>query len=291
MIPALLTRTSSRPNCSTAASISAWPPSGVDTSLPSATAAPPAATISSTTATAGPTSAPSPSIEPPRSLTTTEAPRSASRRAWARPMPRPAPVTTATRPSNRCSFTRDPRPCTVRSSAGNRDGTPTQREVEGAPRRDRRHLGPGLRPAGLPRHRHRRAVRGQRAGQGRVLPLHRVEGGAARRHPRPGDGRGDARRRAGGRVGRIAGRTAGDARRRAARRHPPLPATTSGSSSTSSRPSPPSGPRRSACGAASTSGGSKRSCRPASTAGSSVTSTPGSRRWPGSACTTTPTCG
>ena len=42
----------------------------------------------------------SPAIEPPRSLTTTLAPRSASSMAWARPMPRPAPVTTATRPSN-----------------------------------------------------------------------------------------------------------------------------------------------------------------------------------------------
>ena len=53
-------------------------PSAVATSLVSAIAAPPAATISATTAEAGPASAPSPSIEPPRSLTTTLAPRAAS---------------------------------------------------------------------------------------------------------------------------------------------------------------------------------------------------------------------
>ena len=52
-----------------------------------------------------PASAPRPSMEPPRSLTTTLAPRSASSSAWARPIPRPAPVTTATRPSKLCVFT------------------------------------------------------------------------------------------------------------------------------------------------------------------------------------------
>ena len=41
----------------------------------------------------------------------------------------------------------------------------------------------------------------------------------------------------------------------------------------------------------STSGGSRRSCRPASTPASSATSIPGSPPSPGSACTTTPTCG
>ena len=78
---------------------------------------------------------------------------------------------------------------------------PTQREVEGASRRDRRHLGAGLRATRLPRHRHRGAVRGQRLRQGRLLLLHRVEGGAPRRDPRPGDGRGDARRRSRRRAG------------------------------------------------------------------------------------------
>ena len=44
--------------------------------------------------------APSPDISPPRSLTTTSAPSAASASAWERPMPRPAPVTTATLPSS-----------------------------------------------------------------------------------------------------------------------------------------------------------------------------------------------
>ena len=46
-------------------------------------------------------------------------------------------------------------------------------------------------------------MRGQRSRQGRVLSLHRVEGGAPRRHPRSCDGRGDAgrgSRRTGGRI-------------------------------------------------------------------------------------------
>ena len=64
-----------------------------------ATASPPIATISSTTSWAGPWSLPSPSMEPPRSLTTTLAPWCARSRACSRPMPRPAPVTIATRPS------------------------------------------------------------------------------------------------------------------------------------------------------------------------------------------------
>ena len=44
---------------------------------------------------------PSPVNDPPRSLTTTLAPREARRRAWLRPRPPPAPVTMATFPSNR----------------------------------------------------------------------------------------------------------------------------------------------------------------------------------------------
>ena len=105
-MPALLTRTSRRPNVSTAR---------VDERLPRRPSSPrrwcrrsrPRRRRRSrpTTSDAGSASAPSPSIDPPRSLTTTLAPRSASRSACARPMPRPAPVTTATRPSKLCSFT------------------------------------------------------------------------------------------------------------------------------------------------------------------------------------------
>ena len=209
MMPALLTRMSRRPNRSTAASTSACAPAGVATSLVSAIASPPAATISAATAAAGPASAPSPSIEPPRSLTTTLAPAlgeqqrvgpadAASRAGDDRDAPVEADARSPRHPS-----------CTDRSLSACRPRVPSepmprtaasdepraQREVEGASRRDHRHLGAGLRAAGLPRHRHRRAVRGQRSRQGRVLPLHRVEGGAPRRDPRPGDGRGDARRR------------------------------------------------------------------------------------------------
>src|SRR5215218_4721656 len=63
-------------------------------------ATPPAATISSTTAWAGPASSPRPSTATPGSLTTTRAPCRASSRQCARPMPRPPPVTMATRPSS-----------------------------------------------------------------------------------------------------------------------------------------------------------------------------------------------
>ena len=57
-------------------------------------------TISSTTWRAGVASVPSPAVAVPRSFTTTRAPSAASRRACARPIPRPAPVTTATLPSS-----------------------------------------------------------------------------------------------------------------------------------------------------------------------------------------------
>ena len=71
----------------------------------------------------------------------------------------------------------------------------TQRQVAPAARRDHRPVGHDHRPARVPRHEHDRALRGQPARQGCALLLHRVEGGAARRHPRPGDGRGAPRRR------------------------------------------------------------------------------------------------
>ncbi len=44
--------------------------------------------------------------------------RAASSRAWARPMPRPAPVTTATRPSKLCSFTASLAPTLLRVPTG-----------------------------------------------------------------------------------------------------------------------------------------------------------------------------
>src|SRR5262249_30399894 len=71
-----------------------------ETLSPFTTARPPAALISSTTCCAGVTSAPSPPALPPRSLTTTAAPSDASNSACVRPIPRPAPVTIATLPSN-----------------------------------------------------------------------------------------------------------------------------------------------------------------------------------------------
>src|SRR5882762_5182088 len=63
-------------------------------------AVPPALRISSTTASAGDSDPPLPSRAPPKSLTTTLAPRLANPSACARPRPLPAPVTMATRPSN-----------------------------------------------------------------------------------------------------------------------------------------------------------------------------------------------
>src|SRR5581483_11924925 len=98
-MPALLMTMSTRPKASSAVLTMASAPSGEATLLPSATAAPPRASISSTTFWAGPADAPVPSTAPPRSLTTTWAPRDASRRACSRPSPPPAPVMTATLPS------------------------------------------------------------------------------------------------------------------------------------------------------------------------------------------------
>src|SRR5829696_3736587 len=77
----------------------AWPPSGVLTLSVLAMATPPWLSISLATRSAGPASPPSPLTLPPRSLTTSCAPREASRRACSRPSPPPAPVMTATLPS------------------------------------------------------------------------------------------------------------------------------------------------------------------------------------------------
>src|SRR5215831_8033402 len=98
-MPALATTTSSRPNASSAVCTRRRAPSQSAQSSALGTATPPAPWISSTTASAGPADPPLPSTAPPRSLTTTRAPCAASAIAWARPNPRPPPVTTATRPS------------------------------------------------------------------------------------------------------------------------------------------------------------------------------------------------
>ena len=65
-----------------------------------ATASPPAERISLTTSSAGERDCPVPSKCPPRSLTTTFAPCLAISNASSRPIPRPAPVITATLPVN-----------------------------------------------------------------------------------------------------------------------------------------------------------------------------------------------
>src|SRR2546425_3023204 len=91
VIPALLMRMSILPKPSTARPISA-PAPAASTALSVLTAAePPAAVISSTTSWAGPVA---------MSFTTTEAPSAARSFAVAAPMPRPAPVTMATRSSS-----------------------------------------------------------------------------------------------------------------------------------------------------------------------------------------------
>src|SRR4051812_28518789 len=99
--PALVTRTSNRPNASMAVSINRWAPDQSPTSSPLATASPPAARIRSMTSPAGPVDEPLPSASVPRSLTTTLAPCRPNSNAWPRPIPRPAPVTMTTRPSHR----------------------------------------------------------------------------------------------------------------------------------------------------------------------------------------------
>src|SRR3954469_12221770 len=99
-MPALFTRTSRPPKVSTAWAIISRAASKSLTSAPLTAASPPMALISSTTCCAGLASAPVPSRSPPRSLTITLAPCSASISAYSRPIPRPAPVTIATRPSH-----------------------------------------------------------------------------------------------------------------------------------------------------------------------------------------------
>src|SRR5579862_5823250 len=98
-MPALLTSVSRRPHWATAEEIR-WPaPSKEPTSSPLAMASPPRDRMMSTTSPAGPVEPPCPSSSAPTSLTTTRAPWRANSRAWARPIPRPAPVMITTRPS------------------------------------------------------------------------------------------------------------------------------------------------------------------------------------------------
>src|SRR5689334_22164497 len=73
---------------------------GVETSLLFAAASPPRERMRPATFSAIVESFPNPDTLVPRSFTTTRAPRSARSSTYARPNPRPAPVTTATFPSN-----------------------------------------------------------------------------------------------------------------------------------------------------------------------------------------------
>ena len=106
-MPALFTRMSMRPKAAMASSAMLLAPSRSATDALLAMAAPPNPAISATTASAA-SPAPVPSTPPPRSFTTTFAPRLANSIAWQRPMPPPAPVTIATLPLNSLSaFTVD----------------------------------------------------------------------------------------------------------------------------------------------------------------------------------------
>ena len=78
---AFATTASSRPHSSIACSVRLAAPSGVATDSVFATASPPAALISWTTVSASPGSLPPPKGWPPRSFTTTRAPRLASSNA------------------------------------------------------------------------------------------------------------------------------------------------------------------------------------------------------------------
>src|SRR5688572_9577144 len=106
-MPALAHNRSTLPHSFVARSTIAVTCSKFETSAPSGIAVPPALRISSTTVSAGVSDPPVPSRAPPKSLTTTLAPRLASPSACARPRPLPAPVTIATRPSNLIAMSYD----------------------------------------------------------------------------------------------------------------------------------------------------------------------------------------
>ena len=99
-IPALLTTMSRRPKSLKARSTMAVAWSSSPTSPKSAMALPPRSLMTATTCSAS-RPLPSPWTELPRSLTTTVAPCAASSRACPRPMPCPAPVTSAILPSSK----------------------------------------------------------------------------------------------------------------------------------------------------------------------------------------------
>src|SRR5215212_6311691 len=116
-MPALLTSTSRRPNASTASATMRPASSKLVMSAPLTIASPPMSSIAATTSLAGPRSDPVPSGRLPRSFTTTWAPSDASIRACSRPMPRPAPVTIATRPSHNPTIAPSPSFLTATSSS------------------------------------------------------------------------------------------------------------------------------------------------------------------------------
>src|ERR1700761_5321295 len=101
-MPALFTTMSMRPKWSIASWTIRWASSQLATlpALATALPLPWACSISATTRWAGPESRPSPVTVPPMSLTTTLPPLAAIASAVARPIPPPAPVTTATLPSS-----------------------------------------------------------------------------------------------------------------------------------------------------------------------------------------------
>src|SRR5579875_183992 len=98
-MPALLTTTSRRPKASIAVSTTRREPSQSETSSALATASPSIWRISAATSSATEPFRSVPSTLEPTSLTTTLAPWRANSMASPRPIPRPAPVTTTTRPS------------------------------------------------------------------------------------------------------------------------------------------------------------------------------------------------
>src|SRR5262245_15606656 len=159
-------------------------PSRSATEPPLATASPPSALISATTSFAAWLEPPLPSTAPPRSFTTTRAPRRASSSAWALPSPPPAPVTIATLPSKRMDMPSPPR------SLANADG---HQGRAGGRTQDRRAYRPmtGPRQAGSAEDRDERTLDHHRSAQG---DDHRRLRRSARGHaqPRPVRDRGHA---------------------------------------------------------------------------------------------------
>ena len=184
---------------------------------------------------------------------------------------------TRTRPDRRSTATRPERDCCTGTPCRS-DGPLTSRPMPRAEatgdsgrranwqarsRRHRRYVRQRVRPTGVSRHRDHGALCGERSGEGSAVPLHRLQGGAPRRHPRQSDGRSDARRRSRRRRGRLAVDAVGHARRRAARRDPPLPGPCLGLPPRFSRAHGGTGRTVPRAAARRTSGGWRRSSRPA----------------------------